>query len=191
MKSSALLVLTTLVGSTVFGSSVLSGCGPSMEPGGVLTPEQRLQEEERLAYEAEQREKENEANEVVPDAVEQEDEFDKKQAELEMKRASLSARTCVDVVEGAKGTKGVADITVIFANDGNVKDATISPHGDTPLGECVLNAYRGVIVPPFRESEFSFSWQLDFDAKPPAAAEEEGDAKEGDKKKKKDEKKEK
>lgn len=185
MKSSALLVLTTLVGSTVFGSSTLTGCGPSMEPGGVKSPEERLQEEERLAYEAEQREKQNDANEIVPDAVEQEDEFDTKQAELEMKRASLSARTCVDVVEGAKGTKGVADITVVFANDGNVKDTSISPHGDTPLGECVLNAYRGVIVPPFRESEYSLSWQLDFEAKPPAPAEEEGDAEKGDDKKKK------
>jgi hypothetical protein len=163
--------------------ALLAACGPSMEPGGIMTPEQRLQEEEMKAYEAEKAEKERGDDYSEPVETDEREEFDKKQAELEMKRASLSARTCVKVVEGAKAT-GVADVTVVFGNDGNVRDASIaSPYADTPLGECVLNAYRSVIVPPFRESDFTLAWQLDFNP-PPAAAEEDtfGDKKDDAKK---------
>lgn len=164
-------------------ATFLAACGPSMEPGGVMTPEQRLQEEEMKAYEAEKAEKARGDDYEVPAETDEREEFDKKQAELEMKRASLSARTCVKVVEGAKATT-VADVTVIFGNDGNVREATIgSPYADTPLGECVLNAYRSVIVPPFRETDFTMAWQLDFNAPPPSSEEEAafGEKKEGDK----------
>lgn len=151
-----------------------------------MTPEQRLQEEEMKAYEAEKAEKARGDDYEVPAETDEREEFDKKQAELEMKRATLSARTCVKVVENAKATS-VADVTVVFGNDGNVRDASIAaPYTDTPLGECVLNAYRSVIVPPFRETDFTMAWQLDFNAPPPSSDEE---AAFGDKEKK-DEKKE-
>lgn len=161
--------------SSLVATVLFAGCGPSMEPGGVKSPEDRIREQEQLAYEAEQREKQQGDDYLVEDAdVDEREAFDQKQADLELKRASLSARTCGDVVEGDK-PKGVADVMVIFQSDGNVREATIgAPYSDTQLGECVLNAYRAVIVPPFRETEFTVPWKLDFDAKPPEEEKAEG-----------------
>lgn len=166
-------------------------CGPSMEPGGVMTPEQRLQQEEMKAYEAEKAEAARGDDYDAPAETDEREEFDKKQAELEMKRASLSARTCVGVVEGTKKPEGIADVSVTFNNDGHVREASIgAPYTDTPLGECVLNAYRSVIVPTFRESEYTLGWQLEWN--PPKTEEEAAFGKEDEKEEsegKKDEKK--
>src|SRR5690606_38963206 len=101
----------------------LGSCGPSMEPGGVMTPEQRLQEEERKAWEQEKAEKARGDHYDEPAETDDREAFDKKQAELEMKRASLSAQTCNKVVEGSKPTQ-IADISVTFGSDGKVRDAS-------------------------------------------------------------------
>jgi hypothetical protein len=179
----SLLLLSSLAGLAWLGGA---GCGPSMEPGGVMTPEQRLQEEEMKAYEAEKAEAARGDDYDVPAETDEREAFDKKQAELEMKRASLSARTCVGVVEDKKKPEGVADVSVTFNNDGHVREATIgSPYTDTPLGECVLNAYRSVIVPTFSESEYTLGWQLEWNP-PPSEDETAFGAKMGDKKDDKD-----
>jgi hypothetical protein len=160
-----------------------------MEPGGVMTPQQRLDAEEMKAYQTEKKEaaRDNDYSDAAD--TDEREEFDKKQAELEMKRASLSARTCVGVVEDKKKPEGVADISVTFNNDGHVREATIAaPYTDTPLGECVLNAYRSVIVPTFREPEYTLGWQLDWNP-PPSEEESAFGEKEGGKDDKKDDKK--
>lgn len=130
-----------------------------------MTPEQRLREQEELAYKAEQKKKSHgdDGNyEVEEDEAEA---FDKNQAEMELKRASLSAQTCGDVVE-SKDKKGVVDINIVFVSDGSVKEATIAaPYADGPISDCIRNAYEAVIVPPFKEQEYSMSWQLDLSGK--------------------------
>jgi hypothetical protein len=157
-----------------------------MEPGGVRTPEQRLQDEEMKAYEAEKAEAARGDDYGEHVETDEREAFDKKQAELELKRASLSARTCVGVVENKKKPEGVADVSITFNNDGHVREATIgSPYTDTPLGECVLNAYRSVIVPTFREAEYTMGWQLEWNP-PPSEEESAFGAKEGEAGKKDD-----
>lgn len=143
------------------------GCGPSLDADRVLTPDERLDEQERLAYEAEQENKKKGGGSEIP--LEEEDQtkaFDTKQARMELRRASLSAVTCVDVVEDKKKPKGEADLNVTFSHDGSVKEATIaSPFAGSSLEECVLNAYRQVIVPPFKEQEYSMPWRVDLTGK--------------------------
>ncbi|MEN9577768.1 MAG: hypothetical protein RJA70_777 [Pseudomonadota bacterium] len=149
--------------------SALVGCGPSMESDRVQSPEERLQEQERLQYEAEleaQKRGDNSEVEVAPDETVK---FDKKGAKMELQRASLSARTCPKVVEG-KHPQGTADFNITFRSDGSVKDATVAPPFDGgPLAECMLNAYRAVILKPFGEAEVTVPWQLELQASEPPA----------------------
>ncbi len=149
-------ILTTLL---------VYACGPSLETDRVMTPEERLQEQERLAYEQEQ---ENRKNGDDP-GIELEDEeeikaFDVKQAEMELRRATLSAVTCPDVVE--KAPKGAGEVTINFRSDGAVSEASInSPFSGSEIEACVLNAYRAVIVPPFKEAEYTMTWKVDLTGK--------------------------
>ncbi len=150
---------SVIVAASVFGAGLLA-CGPSFETDRVMTPEERLQEEERKAYEAElaaQKRGDDPGMEVEEDETEQ---FDKKGAKMELQRASLSAETCPEVVEG-QHPKAMADLSITFVSDGSVKDATISPPFEGDLAECILTAYKAVIVKPFREPEATVAWQLD------------------------------
>lgn len=147
------------------GAACLSvACGPSLEGDRMLTPEERLLEQERLQYEAEV-----EAQKHGPIDVDVEEEevelFDPKGAEMELKRASLSAVTCPEVVESKKHPQAVAEISIVFNHDGKVSDASIADPFEGELAECILNAYRSVIVKPFRESEYRMDWQLDLTKK--------------------------
>lgn len=151
--------------TVVLVSSLVCACGPSYDTDRVLTPEERLQEQERLAYEAEL-----ESQKRGPSHVEYTDEddetktFDVKQAELELRRATLSAVTCPEIHE--KTPKGTGEVTVHFRSDGKVREASIAaPYSGTPVEECVLNAYRGVIVPTFKEPEYTMNWKVDLSGK--------------------------
>jgi hypothetical protein len=143
------------------------GCGPSLDADRIMTPDERLDEQERLAYESEQENKKKGGGPQV-ELTEEDDTkaFDKKQATLELRRASLSAVTCLDVIEDKKKPKGEGDLNITFVHDGGVKEVTIgAPFAGSVLEECVLNAYRGVIVPPFKEAEFSMPWRVDLTGK--------------------------
>lgn len=139
-----------------------AGCGPSYDERSIKTADERLQEQERLAYEEELR-KQNKPASGGP-SVEDPDkpgEFDEKQAELELKRATRSAETCPDVVTDDKAPLGKTSVTITFALDGSVASATIpSPYEDTRLGNCVLNAYQALIVPPYAGERKVITWDV-------------------------------
>ncbi len=157
--------------SSLLGTSlalvVSVGCGPSMEADRVMTPEERLQEQERLAYEQEQESRKSGGNDNFVYEEEQEKPFDEKHAQLELRRATLNAITCPETaVEPKKVPKGEADINVSFTKDGSVKEVSVSPPFEgSPIEECIINAYKGVKVPPFREEEKSVPWKADLTGK--------------------------
>jgi hypothetical protein len=146
----------------------LASCGPSLEADRVMTPEERLQEQERLAYEQEQEAAKNpsEAPAYEPEA-EDEKPFDDRHAQLELRRATLNAITCPDVAtEPKKVPKAEADLNIVFVKDGSVKEVIVSPpFEDSPIEECIVNAYNGVKVPPFKEAEHSVPWKADLTGK--------------------------
>lgn len=149
----------------LLASSLVCACGPSYETDRVMTPEERLQEQERLAYEAElEAQKNGGASDLDIEDEEEVKSFDVKQAEMELRRATLSAVTCPDVVE--KAPKGTGEVTVNFRSDGAVGDASVNaPFSGTPIEDCVLNAYRAVIVPPFKEETYTMTWKVDLTGK--------------------------
>jgi hypothetical protein len=152
----------------------VAACGPSYGGQGVKTPEELVAEQEQLAAEQEQKEKEYEGADEETD-LEKKAKFDKKQAELELKRAERSGETCPGVVT-EEGPVGTAHVTLVFGNDGRVKDASIaSPFADTLVGNCVLNAMKAVIVPRFTGAEETVEWEVHVEAK--AEKSDEGDKK--------------
>lgn len=149
---------------TCLAALLLGACGPSYSGQGVKTPEERVAEQEQLEYESEQ-EKKARGDDDLATLDEQEDEdapgeFDEKQSKMELKRATRSAKSCPGVVTDEK-QRGEATVTITFSGDGAVKDASITPPFDgTRLGECILNAYKAVIVPPFKGDAHVMDWQL-------------------------------
>ena len=88
-------------------------------------------------------------------------EWDDKQADLELKRATRSAETCPESVT-EKSPKGMAHVTLIFANDGRVKDSKIDDvYAEKPVGACVLRAMGSVIVPAYKGAEHTMEWDID------------------------------
>jgi hypothetical protein len=150
-----------LVGGIV--ALLLSACGGASSEGqGVMSPEERLAEQERLAYEAEQNKKRrgDSPDVALADDEDKTGEFDKKQSKMELQRATRSAKSCSGVVDEEKH-RGEAKVTITFSSDGSVRDASITPPFDgTKLGECILNAYKAVIVPPFDGSDKIVDWDL-------------------------------
>jgi hypothetical protein len=87
--------------------------------------------------------------------------WDDKQADLELRRAGRSAETCPDSVT-EKAPKGVATVTLVFSNDGRVKEAKISSeYEDKAVGTCVLRAMQNVIVPAYQGEEHTVEWDVD------------------------------
>lgn len=138
-----------------------------MDADRVMTPEERLQEQERLAYEQEQESRKSGGNDNFQYEEEEEKAFDEKHANLELRRATLNAITCPETaLEPKKLPKGEADITVLFTRDGSVKEVRVSPPFEgSPIEECLMNAYKGVKVPPFKEEEKSVPWKADLTGK--------------------------
>jgi hypothetical protein len=133
-----------------------SGCGPSYGGQDVKTPDQIVDEQEQLGAQEEKAEKARDANDVGSTEEtdsEKKREFDQKQTKLELERATISAQSCPGVVAGTETKdhpRGDTRVTVTFQQDGTVKEVTIpSPFDGTPIGDCVLQAYKKVIVPPY------------------------------------------
>lgn len=144
----------------------LLACGPSYGGQGAKTPEEIVEEQERLAEEQERESKRSgTTGEDAETDLEKKKKFDKKQAELELKRATRSAETCAGVVT-EQGPSGEATVTLVFANDGHVKDGQIgAPFAETAIGNCALRAMKAVIVPAFEGPEETVEWKLDLTAK--------------------------
>jgi len=123
---------------------VLSACGAAGQPDKIQTPDQFIAEEDAEGAKQIAAEKKQESNSGAPTETEDEKvrDWDDKQATLEMKRAARSAETCPDSVT-EKAPKGMATVTLLFANDGKVKDSKIDDvYSDKAVGTCVLRAQR-------------------------------------------------
>ncbi len=149
-------------------SILLVGCGPSYGGQDVKTPEEIVEEQERLAEEQDKQSKAHQASSGGEDTetdLEKRKKFDKRQADLELKRAQRSAETCAGVVT-EEGPTGTANVTLTFGSDGHVKDASIAaPFAETQVGNCALRAMKSVIVPPFTGSDETVQWELDLSPK--------------------------
>lgn len=144
-----------------FAPMACSGSGSGGDSH-IMTPDERLAEEEKAAYEAEQAKKKRVAEEGEPVLEEQPTAkaFDQKQAEMELTRATRSAESCTGVVADSK-ERGEATVSIVFVSDGAVSKASVSPPFEgTPLGDCIVNAYKNVLVPPFDESNHQMTWEL-------------------------------
>ncbi len=152
-----------LAASLVLAAGV--GCGPSYDETSIKTANDRLKEQEELAYREELRAKTKPEATGGVDETEKPGEFDDKQAELELKRATRSAETCPDVVTGDKVPHGKTSVTITFALDGSVAEASIPPpYEGTRLGDCALNAYQAVIVPPYSGERKVITWDVNLEA---------------------------
>jgi hypothetical protein len=151
-------------------TALVVACGPSYESTGVKTPDEMIEEQERLAVEDQKRADDyDNMVEAEETDTEQKAKWDATQAELELKRAARSAETCPDTLpeEDKKNSpKGVATVTLLFNNEGHVKEATVgSPFTDTPVGKCVLRAMGAVIVPDYVGPEKTVTWDVDLTGK--------------------------
>lgn len=140
--------------------------GPTSEGQGVKTPDELLAEQERLAEEQEaERQKQGSSGGSEESDMEKKAKFDKRQADLEMKRAARSAETCPGSVP-EDSPAGSAKISVTFGNDGHAKKATITaPYDENAVGKCAVNAFNSVIVPPFEGAEETMEWEVNFPEK--------------------------
>ena len=164
------------VGAFVLAASSLA-CGPSYDEHTIKTPNDRVREQEELAYQEEQKARTKPATEgAAPDEADKPGLFDEKQAELEFQRATRSAETCPDVVAGEGVPHGKTSVTVTFALDGSVASATIPPpFQETRLGNCVLNAYQAIIVPPYSGERKVMTWDVNLEGKAPAKGDKSAD----------------
>ncbi|HEY6560064.1 MAG TPA: hypothetical protein VI072_22420 [Polyangiaceae bacterium] len=152
----------------VLGTLTFSCGGPSSGGQDVKTPEEIVAEQEQLGAEQEKKAQQHPYTGPVGETeLEQKQKWDKKQAELELKRAARSAETCpASVTEQAP--KGTGKVSLTFANDGHVKTSSIDPpYDDTAVGKCVLRAMAAVIVPSFEGQEEAVQWEVDLTADGP------------------------
>lgn len=159
-----------------------SGCGPGSGGQDVKTPDQLIEEQDRLAQEDEKNKKARGVDESYSGEEtdqEKKKKFDKKQTKMELQRATMSAESCPGVVyeqEGKEHPRGDFKATITFQEDGTVKAITIpSPFDGKPVGDCVIQAYKHVIIPPYVGGEQIVDWDVSLKDKKP----------EGDKGKKK------
>ncbi|HWZ92634.1 MAG TPA: hypothetical protein VNW92_27395, partial [Polyangiaceae bacterium] len=70
--------------------------------------------------------------------------------------ALSSAASAAMACKRSDGPTGSGTATVTFSPDGPVKSVSVSPpFAGTPVGQCVVNAFRGAHVPPFSGSSFT------------------------------------
>jgi hypothetical protein len=144
------------------------GCGPSYGGQDVKTPDQLVEEQDEIAKqeEAERKAKGTDSSYSGEETdSEKKHEFDKKQVKMELQRATRSAESCPGVVAGQepkdKKPRGDTRVTINFQEDGTVRAVSIpDPFDGTPVGDCVLRAYKAVIVPPYTGGEQIVDWDV-------------------------------
>jgi len=142
---------------------VAVACGPGLDADRVKTPDEIANEQEALG--AEQSKKGRHAEDYSEPSGATEDEkkaqWDDSYAALELRRASRSAETCPESVT-EKSPKGKAHVTLVFVNDGHVKDSTVeAPYADTAVGKCILRAMGAVIVKNFEGTPHTVQYEID------------------------------
>ena len=163
-----------MVPSSLLVFFFLAACGPNLKADKPKTADEILAEQEMIAYENEQK-ADDHASPVLEDEELESDQkrnWDQRQSEIELKRAARSASTChgsIPEEKRAQQPKGKAEVSLVFANNGNVKSATISsPFDGTDVGACALRAMKAVIVPPFQsEPEHQITWTVDLTGEKP------------------------
>ena len=154
--------MTRHVLAAILGTLWLAACSTA-SPDHVKTSDEWLneQEHEGAKIEAEKKKSDGSYDEPTTTEDEKKREWDDKQAELELKRAARSAETCPESVT-EKAPKGKATVTMVFTNDGRVKEAKISDtYAENAVGKCVLRAMNSVIVPAYTGSEHTVEWEID------------------------------
>ena len=142
------------------GALVLAGCGPSYGGHPVKTPEQLVEEQEKLADQTPQSDDDSTPSDVTGDTDDEKKPFDKEQAKAVLGQAARSAHTCVGVVS-KDSPQVTGTVTVTFGHDGHVKKATIeAPFDGTDMGKCAINAMKAVIVPPYKGHEVTMDWKV-------------------------------
>ncbi len=141
---------------------LIFGCGVD-EHQDVKSPDQWIaeQDQEGAKQVAEQKRHKGATDEPTETEDEKIREWDDKQATLELQRATRSAETCPESVT-EKSPKGMASVTLLFANDGRVKESKIDDtYAEKAVGTCVLRAMGSVIVPAYKGAEHTVEWQID------------------------------
>ena len=154
--------MTRHVLAALLTTTWLAGCSTA-SPDHVKTSDEWLAEQEAEGAKIEQNKKKTEGAYDEPTTTEDEKkrEWDDKQAELELKRAARSAETCPESVT-EKAPKGKATVTLVFTNDGRVKESKITEtYAENAVGKCVLRAMSSVIVPAYTGAEKTVEWEVD------------------------------
>lgn len=95
--------------------------------------------------------------------------FDAEQGRVVLARAAKNAATCVDVA-GPDQPHGDAKVSVTFAGTGHsVRAAVPAPFDGTQIGQCVVRAFVGIIVPPFDGPEVTVEQPVELKAPEPEA----------------------
>jgi hypothetical protein len=151
--------------AAIIGLLMVSACGGGGGSQHAKTPDELIADQEKAADEQAAESKRN----PPPVSAEETDaekkaKFDKKQADLELKRAARSAETCPNSVS-EPGPAGTAKVTLMFQPDGHVKEASIgAPFTDTAVGKCVINAMKAVIIPAYEGGDESVDWEIELKA---------------------------
>jgi hypothetical protein len=99
--------------------------------------------------------------------------FDQEQANVVMARAAKKAHECTEVA--AKGDyQSEAEVTVVFSGIGRSTKATLGGELDQKqVGQCVIRAFVGIIIPPFEGPDMEMKYAVDLkpDAKVPKSGE--------------------
>ncbi len=138
----------------------------------VKTPDELLEEELAKADQAGQRNQGSSATQKELDdaALADGDRFDEENAEYELKRSSIGARSCPDSFseEQLEGFKpGTAELKVYFANDGQVTKVELGEaYADTMVGDCVERAFSSAQIRPFVGEEEAVDWKVELKLSP-------------------------
>lgn len=141
----------------------ISGCGGAQK-NDIMTAEERLNQQ--LGIVEAQKETDDRNLSTFDEAStvdEEESKFDEESATHELKRAALNAEDCPNTFEKSQLGEyqpGDATVTLTFVNDGSVKDVTVHPYSDTPVGDCIVRAMSTVRVELFKGQEVLKTWEL-------------------------------
>lgn len=136
-------------------------CGPGLDADRPKTPDEIVAEQEQLGAENEKKKSYYDSGSSDQTESEKAAQWDEEYASRELRRASRSAETCPESVT-EKAPKGKAHVTLMFSNDGHVKESTVAaPYEETAVGKCVLRAMGAVIVKNYDGSPRTVQYEVD------------------------------
>jgi hypothetical protein len=95
--------------------------------------------------------------------------FDQEQANVVMARSAKMAHTCIDVAP-KDDPRGDAEVTVTFSGIGRSTKAVVGGEfADKAIGQCVVRAFVGMIIPPFQGSDMEMKYPVDLKPDPKGA----------------------